>query len=142
MPPARIRNAVTTLILALVACSTDQQHRVQHPDEAAHVPQAPAGVAVAPYRLYLYVEGGEPAEAKRNEIIRRAEAEGIRLFSGSCSEIYLEHAYADRDRPDLPVARELGKTSLALECHPTLRPELVERRAERLARIASDVLSA
>lgn len=43
MPPARIRNAVTTLILALVACSTDQQHRVQHPDEAAHVPQAPAG---------------------------------------------------------------------------------------------------
>jgi dTDP-4-amino-4,6-dideoxygalactose transaminase len=105
------------------------------------VPQAPAGVAVAPYRLYLYVEGGEPAEAKRNEIIRRAEAEGIRVFSGSCSEIYLEQAYADRDRPDLPVARELGKTSLAVECHPTLRPELIERRAERLARIASDVLS-
>jgi dTDP-4-amino-4,6-dideoxygalactose transaminase len=104
------------------------------------VPQAGSGVETAPYRVYVYVEGGEAAEAKRNEIVRRAEAEGIRLFSGSCSEIYLEEAYADRDRPDLPVARELGKTSLAVECHPTLRPELVERRAERLARIVCDVL--
>ena len=103
------------------------------------VPQAGAGIGIAPYRLYFYVEGGEPAEAKRNEIIRRAEAAGVRLFSGSCSEIYLEEAYAHRERPDLPVARELGRTSLAVECHPTLRPELIERRAERVARIVSDV---
>lgn len=106
------------------------------------VPQPSAGVQSAPYRLYVYVEGGETAEPKRNEIIRRAEAEGMRVFAGSCSEIYLEAAYADRERPELPVARELGKTSIAVECHPTLRPELLELRAERLARIVSDVLSA
>ena len=113
----------------------------------AQVPglRAPApgpGISVAPYRLHFYVEGGEAAESQRNEIIRRAEQAGIRLLSGSCSEIYLETAFAGVQRPNLPVARELGKTSLAVECHPTLRPELVERRAERLARIAGDVLSA
>jgi hypothetical protein len=105
------------------------------------VPVAGAGIQAAPYRVYAYVEGGEAAEAKRSEIIRRAEAESIRLFSGSCSEIYLEQAFADMARPDCPVARELGKTSLAVECHPTLRPELIGRRAARVAQIAGDVLS-
>lgn len=99
------------------------------------------GIQAAPYRVYAYVEGGEAAEAKRNEIIRRAEAESIRLFSGSCSEIYLEEAFADMERPDCPIARELGRTSLAVECHPTLRPDLIERRAARVAQIAADVLS-
>jgi dTDP-4-amino-4,6-dideoxygalactose transaminase len=99
------------------------------------------GVRAAPYRVYAYVDGGEAAEAKRNEIVRRAEAESIRLFSGSCSEIYLETAFAGMASPDCPVARELGRTSLAVECHPTLRPDLLERRAARVAQIASDVLS-
>jgi len=110
--------------------------------DGLRMPTPGAGIVAAPYRLYAYVEGGEAAEPKRNEIIRRAEAAGIRAFSGSCSEIYLEDAYRGFERPDLPVARELGKTSIAVECHPTLRSDLVERRAERLARIASDVLSA
>ena len=105
------------------------------------VPMPGDGVRAAPYRVYAYVDGGEAAEARRNEIVRRAEAESIRLFSGSCSEIYLETAFADMERPDCPVARELGRTSLAVECHPTLRPDLLERRAARVAQIASDVLS-
>lgn len=104
------------------------------------VPLPGPGVDFAPYRIYAYVEGGEAAEPKRTEIIRRAEQEGIRLLSGSCSEIYLEHAFDALPQPDCPVARELGKTSLAVECHPTLRPELVERRAERVARIVAEVL--
>ena len=104
------------------------------------VPAPAAGVALAPYRLYAYLDGGDAIEPKRGEIIRRAEAEGIRLLSGSCSEIYLEQGFAGLERPDLPVARELGRTSLAVECHPTLRPDLIERRAERVARIVADVL--
>jgi hypothetical protein len=44
------------------------------------------------------------------------------------------------ERPDLPIARRLGATSLMLEVHPTLRPELIERRAAALARIAAGVL--
>lgn len=92
------------------------------------------------YKLYARLTGDRP-EAKRDEILRRANAAGLRVFSGSCSEVYLEGAFADLPRPDLPNARSLGPRSLMVEVHPTLRPELVERRAEALADIARAVLS-
>ena len=50
-------------------------------------------------------------------------AKGVPCFSGSCSEIYLEKAFdTDGLRPPgrLPVARELGETSLMFLVHPTL----------------------
>jgi len=48
-------------------------------------------------------------------------AEGVPCFSGSCSEIYLEKAF-DGIGPAqrLPVARQLGETSLMFLVHPTL----------------------
>jgi dTDP-4-amino-4,6-dideoxygalactose transaminase len=53
---------------------------------------------------------------------------GVPCTVGSCSEIYLEKAFADRGwgppRP-LPVARELGLTSLMFVVHPTLAGEAV-----------------
>ena len=50
-------------------------------------------------------------------------AEGIPCGSGSCSEIYLEKAFdkgALRPKERLPVARQLGETSLMFMVHPTL----------------------
>ena len=49
-------------------------------------------------------------------------AEGIPCFSGSCSEIYLEKAFAQYGflKRRLPVARELGETSLMFLIHPAL----------------------
>lgn len=46
---------------------------------------------------------------------------GVPCFSGSCSEIYLEKAF-DGLRPleRLPIAHELGETSLMFLVHPTL----------------------
>lgn len=44
-------------------------------------------------------------------------------FQGSCSEVYLEKAFDDtgwRPAERLPVARELGETSLMFLVHPTL----------------------
>jgi dTDP-4-amino-4,6-dideoxygalactose transaminase len=72
--------------------------------------------------------------------LRRAGQAGLRIFSGSCSEVYQEQAFADMARPDLPIARELGATSLMLEVHPTLRPERVEQRARLLAQVLGEVL--
>jgi dTDP-4-amino-4,6-dideoxygalactose transaminase len=43
--------------------------------------------------------------------------------SGSCSEIYLEKAFdqeVNRPTQRLPVARELGETSLMFLVHPTI----------------------
>ena len=50
-------------------------------------------------------------------------AEGVPCFQGSCSEVYLEKAFDDtgwRPAERLPVARELGETSLMFLVHPTL----------------------
>jgi len=93
------------------------------------------------YKFYFYLEADEREAGRlRAEILRRAGAEGLRLFSGSCSEMYLEKAFADLPRPDCPVARRMGQTSLMVEVHPTLRPDLLERRADRLSAIAREVL--
>lgn len=96
------------------------------------------------YKLYFYIDRGtdEEAAALRGEILRRSSAAGLRVFSGSCSEIYLEKAFSDLPRPNCPVARSLGARSLMVEVHPTLRADLLERRAARLAEIARQVLVA
>lgn len=103
------------------------------------IPQARDGLKHAFYKFYCYVDAPD-AERKRNEIARRAGESGLRLFSGSCSEVYLEGAFSDMRHPDLAIARELGATSLMLEVHPTQRAELVVRRAALLGGIAAEVL--
>ena len=96
------------------------------------------------YKLYFYIERGtdEQAAVLRGEILKRSASAGLRVFSGSCSEIYLEKAFSDLPRPNCPVARSLGARSLMVEVHPTLRPDLLERRARFLAEIARQVMVA
>lgn len=93
------------------------------------------------YKLYFYLDvPDEDAAAVRREILGKATEAGLRLFSGSCSEVYLEQAFDELPKPDCPVARRLGQTSLMVEVHPTLRQDLLERRAERLGAIIRDVI--
>jgi len=106
----------------------------------------PAGNSMhhAFYKLYFYIDRGSDDEAAtlRSEILKRSVEAGLRVFSGSCSEIYLEQAFSDLPRPDCPVSRSLGARSLMVEVHPTLRQDLLRRRAGRLAEIAMQVLCA
>lgn len=94
------------------------------------------------YKLNFYVDRGSDEEATvlRSEILQRSAAAGLRVFSGGCSEIYREKAFADLAVFDCPVSRSLGARSLMVEVHPTLRPDLLELRANRLSEIAMDVL--
>ncbi len=74
------------------------------------------------YKYYLFIRPERLAAGwDRDRILASVAAEGIPCFSGSCSEIYLEKAF-EGIRPEhrLPVARELGETSLMLLVHPTL----------------------
>lgn len=51
-------------------------------------------------------------------------------FSGSCSEVYLEKAFDNtgfRPAQRLPVAKELGETSLMFLVHPTLLQAEVDK---------------
>ncbi len=58
----------------------------------------------------------------RDRIVQAIRAEGIPCFAGGCGEIYLERAFAQHGFPGtrLPVAKELGETSLMFLVHPTL----------------------
>ncbi len=101
-----------------------------------HAPQPAGSFVHANYKWYCSVDA-----AARDEILARATALGIRAFSGSGSEEYAEGAFADLKVEPLPVARELGRTSLMFEIHPNLDAERLRRRAEAVAQIAREVLA-
>jgi hypothetical protein len=88
----------------------------------------PAHVGHSYYKYYVFVRP-EALRAgwSRDRIIAEIVARGVACSSGSCSEIYLEKAFPPPWRPAerLPVARELGETSLMFLVHPTLKPEQI-----------------
>ncbi|MOA40599.1 hypothetical protein D3C78_1624880 [compost metagenome] len=66
----------------------------------------------------------------RDRIMQEINAQGIPCFSGSCSEVYLEHAFDGTPwRPEkrLENAQQLGETSLMFLVHPTLSPDSIEK---------------
>jgi dTDP-4-amino-4,6-dideoxygalactose transaminase len=82
------------------------------------------------YKYYAFVrlEKLKPGWT-RDRIMNEITALGIPCFSGSCSEIYLEKAFTDADlgpTARLPVAQELGDTSLTFLVHPTLSTDDME----------------
>lgn len=86
------------------------------------------------YRLYAYVRPQNLASGwSRDRIVDEIVARGVPCYQGSCSEVYLEKAFdATGWRPAerLPVARELGETSLMFLVHPTLTKAEMTRTAE------------
>jgi dTDP-4-amino-4,6-dideoxygalactose transaminase len=100
------------------------------------VPQVGTGTTHAFYRLYSYIRpDGLKTGWDRDRIVAALVDRGCPAFQGSCSEVYLEKAF-DRDdlRPlqRLPVARELGETSIAFLVHPTLSDAQVARIASAI----------
>ena len=93
------------------------------------------------YKFYAYLDV-DPADnlRLRDAILAGAGAAGLRVFSGSCSEIYREAAFTDLAVAPLPIARSLGQSSLMVEVHPTLDPMRLRDRADALARIARSVI--
>lgn len=88
------------------------------------VPAMPEGSVHAAYKCYVFVE---PQALKagwdRDRILAEISARDVPAFSGSCSEVYLEKAFDNtgwRPASRLPVARELGETSVMFLVHPTL----------------------
>jgi dTDP-4-amino-4,6-dideoxygalactose transaminase len=91
--------------------------------KALRVPQPPTHIGHSYYKYYAFVRPEKLAEGwTRDRVLSSIAAEGIPCFTGSCSEIYLEKAFAPELRPTerLIAARELGETSLMFLVHPTL----------------------
>lgn len=106
------------------------------------IPTPPAGMTHAWYRFYAYLRPERLAPGwDRERILAAATARGIPVFSGSCSEIYLEEVFAgpgNRPAEALPVARELGQTSLAFLTDPTWTPAELDQLTAALLEILSD----
>ena len=79
-------------------------------------------VGHAYYKYYAFISQEHlKAGWSRDRIMEAICSEGIPCYSGSCSEIYLEKAFeVIRPVDRLPVAKELGGTSLMFLVHPTL----------------------
>ena len=101
---------------------------------AVRVPLPPEHLTHAWYKFYAFVEPEALADGwSRDRILSEIAALGYPALSGSCSEIYLEKCFqhaglAPAER--LPVARELGETSLMFLVHPTITPEQMAGYAE------------
>jgi dTDP-4-amino-4,6-dideoxygalactose transaminase len=100
------------------------------------VPTIPEHQTHAAYKCYIFVE---PVELKqgwnRDRIMKEINESGVPCFSGSCSEVYLEKAFDStgwRPKEPLPVARELGETSLMFLVHPTLTKDEISNTCEAL----------
>lgn len=94
------------------------------------VPQVPGHVEHAWYKCYVFVRPERLLPGwDRDRIMQAINEHGVPCYSGSCSEIYLEKAFDDtgwRPAERLPVARELGETSLMFLVHPTLTSTEIE----------------
>ncbi|RTR05041.1 DegT/DnrJ/EryC1/StrS family aminotransferase [Halomonas nitroreducens] len=88
------------------------------------VPSLPDDIQHAAYKAYVFVDPAGLAEGWDRDRIQQAVVQGgVPCFSGSCSEVYRERAFDGtgwRPAEPLPVARELGATSLMFLVHPTL----------------------
>ncbi len=96
---------------------------------ALREPYPSAEIEHAWYKCYVFVrQNGLKDEWDRDRIMSEIKAQGVPCFSGSCPEVYLEKAFEGTGfRPEqrLPVAMELGETSLMFMVHPTLSEEAI-----------------
>jgi dTDP-4-amino-4,6-dideoxygalactose transaminase len=106
---------------------------------ALRVPEVPQHVEHAAYKCYMFVRPEELAPGwDRDRVMAEINELGVPCYSGSCPEVYLEHAFEQsgyRPAERLPNAKELGETSLMFLCHPTLTDDEVAKTCRAIERV-------
>jgi len=91
------------------------------------------------YKYYAFVRPEQlRAGWDRDRVMNAIVARGVPCYSGSCSEIYREKAFAGTGyvpKNRLPVARELGDTALMWLVHPTLSEEAIRWTAQVVSEV-------
>jgi dTDP-4-amino-4,6-dideoxygalactose transaminase len=107
--------------------------------EALRVPNVPKYIQHAAYKAYVFVEPDMLKQGwNRDRVMMEINREGVPCFSGSCSEVYFEHAFDNTGlRPDnaLPVAKKLGDTALMFLVHPTLSEAEIQHVCETITAV-------
>lgn len=121
---ARQRNATTILD----ACNAGGVLRA---------PRPPGHIEHAWYRAYAFIRPETlKSDWSRDRFIAEVAGRGVPCLSGTCPEVYLEKAFDGtglRPAARLPVARELGETSVAFLVHPTLTESEIARTVDAIA---------
>ncbi len=98
--------------------------------------ETPAYIEHAQYKCYAFIKPELLKESwTRDRIVNEINMLGVPCFQGTCSEVYLEKAFDNTSfRPEarLPVAKELGETSLMLLVHPTLKASEIEKTCDTI----------
>lgn len=85
----------------------------------------------AAYKCYVQVNVDQLPEGwSRDRIMNEIAELGVPCFSGSCSEVYLEHAFDNtpwRPAQRLKNAQKLGESSLMFLVHPTLSEDSISQ---------------
>ncbi len=102
----------------------------------------PASTNHSYYKYYAFLRLEELAAGwDRDRIVRALQALGIPCGSGCCSEIYLEEAFQHAGLGPahrLPVAQELGETSLMFLVHPTLSAAAIRATCEAVKQVVGE----
>ncbi|MEQ1509319.1 MAG: DegT/DnrJ/EryC1/StrS aminotransferase family protein [Sphingopyxis sp.] len=93
------------------------------------------------YRLYAFVRPEGLRDGwDRDRIVSECVKNGAPVLQGSCSEAYLETAFDNsgwRPSQRLPIAQELGETSLMFLTHPTISDEELHRYCSTISEVFS-----
>lgn len=103
------------------------------------VPECPSWAEHAAYKCYVFVDNSALADDWDRDRVMAAICEsGVPCFSGTCPELYKEKAFVDRGLAPtscLPVAHELGETSLMFLVHPTLLREHIDKTCDVVSEV-------
>ena len=114
--------------------------------DAVRIPVIPDYITHAHYKFYVFVRPEKLMKGwSRDRILQELNDAGVSAMQGSCSEVYLEKAFDGtslRPAQRLPIAKELGDTSIMLQVHPSLTRDQLENVCTVLDRIFSRVLGA
>ncbi len=103
------------------------------------VPDVPRHVSHACYRAYVFVRQENLKKGwSRDRIMDEINKLGVPCYAGSCSEVYREKAFDGtgwRPTKYLPVAKELGETSLMFLVHPTLRKSEIQKTRQVIRKV-------
>ena len=111
---------------------------------AVRAPVPDEGFTHAYYRFYGYVRPeGLKSGWNRDRIVAELVETGVQVLHGTCSEVYLEKAFDSTPfRPEarLPVARELGETSLMFLIHPTMGDAELNHSVAAIKRVFGEAM--
>lgn len=119
----------------ILACFEDSPYFTVH--------QPDADYTHAWYKCYVQVNiEALPEGWSRDRIMAEINALGVPCFSGSCSEVYLEHAFDEtawRPVGRLKNAKKLGETSLMFLVHPTLTENNIQTTKGVIQQVISHI---